>query len=143
MKTQAFFRGRWVRACCMLVVAVVVVGCQSSPDIGVDQRTTNRYQACSELVMLSTQSIKAGDLAQAREYLKGAAASATAARQQQQIRSLTRLVDGAEALRDGDPDRARAEWARIEEPRLRREVRHKARLIGLDVPTASESETLQ
>ncbi len=132
-----------MRACCMLVLAVVVVGCQSRPDIGVAERTTNRYQACSELVTLSTHSIKAGDLAQAREYLQGAAASATTARQQQQVRSLTRLVDGAEAFRDGDPDRARAEWARIEEPRLRREVRHKARLIGMDVPTASKGETLQ
>ena len=143
MKTQAFFRGRWVRAYCMLVVAVMVVGCQTSPDIGAAEHTTNHYQACSEMVTLSTQSIRAGDLAQAREYLQGAAASATTARQQQQVRSLTRLVDGAEALRDGDPDLARAEWARIEEPRLRREVRHKARLIGMDVPTASEGETLR
>lgn len=96
-----------------------------------------RYRAFDQQMVVTTQAINAGELDQAREHLDQAGREASSPGQQQMVRSLQRLVDGAEALRNGDPDRARDEWARIDEPRLRREVRHKARLIGMDVPKAT------
>ncbi len=135
MNMRFFFRGwlwrrPWLRAACAVTVAAG--GCAATP--GVEQSEVEAYRQFKEQLTLSTQAINAGDLEQARTHLKGASSAATRSEQVQKVQSLDRLITGAEALRSGDPERARSEWSRIEETDLAREVRHKARLMGLDVP---------
>ena len=90
--------------------------------------------AFREKLTLTAQSINAGDLDTARLQLTRTRATVATPRQLQKVDDLELLIVGAEALREGKPDGARTAWGQIEEPHLRREVRHKARLIGLEVP---------
>ncbi len=85
----------------------------------------------------ATEALNEGDLEKAKSHLDRAGAFATNPKQNRKVRSLKRLVAGTEALMAGEPDTARAEWAQIEDPHLNREVRHKARLIGMDIPIVS------
>ncbi len=129
-----FFRGwlwrrPWLRTACVVVVGAG--GCAATPSA---EQSAADYRQFSEQLNLSTLAINAGDLEQARVSLKAAASSATRPAQKQKVQSLDHLIAGAEALRSGDPEGARNEWSRIEEANLAREVRHQARLIGLDVP---------
>lgn len=128
------FRGcRW-RNLTWFAAGVMLAGCQSwqttSPDI-------TMYWQYQDQLILATEAINAGDLTVAKEHLAKADVAAASPGQNRKVRSLERLVAGTEALMAGEPDRARAEWAGIEEPHLKREVRHKARLIGMDVPMDS------
>ena len=50
------------------------------------------------------------------------------------IRSLQALIEGAEALMNGNGELAETHFSRIEDPYLRREVRVKARQVDLKVP---------
>ena len=107
-------------------------GCASPPNADTAAvASRNRFQ---EPLAASTRAIAAGDLDKARQYLVQARAAAADHHQQVKVDSVEHLIDGTEALMVGDPDRARTAWAQIEEPHLSREVRHKARLIGIDVP---------
>jgi len=125
------FRGR-CRCALALATAVVLAGCHTTT---VDPNAGARAQvAFDEQLGMAAQAINVGDLHSARDFVREARAAATTARDHQKVESLDHLISGAEALRTGDPDGARAEWSRIEEPRLAREVRHKARMIGVDVP---------
>lgn len=144
MKNKRIFRGWWLSALCVLGTATWLAGCQSTGSQAWEELRAGRYQNFQTNLTLTTEAINAGELAQAREHLKGTERLASSAAQRRKVQSLEQLIDGAEALRDGDPDKARIAWAQIEEPRLRREVRHKARLIGMDVPrTPSEIEATQ
>jgi hypothetical protein len=109
----------------LLAAAAVMSGCHG----GVVSDTEFRQQ-----LSLSVASINSGDLEAARAQLRDARAAAAAPAQVRKVDSLEQLIDGAEALRAGDLDGARAAWSRIQEPQLGREVRHKARLIGVEVP---------
>ena len=136
MSKHLIFQGLWWQASCLLVAVIMLTGCQGSPRISDEQKVV-RYQHFREQLILSTQAINASDLEGAKTYLSKAGKTAATPREHRKIRSLERLIAGTEALRAGDPDGARAEWSRIEEPRLNREVRYKARLIGMDVPRVS------
>ncbi len=118
------------------LVAVAILswlwGC-ASPPIADTAAVASRSQF-QEPLTASTRAIAAGDLEQARHYLGQARAAATDHDQRVKVDSIEHLIAGTEALMAGDADRARTAWAQIEEPHLSREVRHKARLIGIDVP---------
>lgn len=114
-------------------------GCSSSP--AVDPQTEARRWEFREQLILATRAINNADLEQARIHTSNAQARAATFEQNRKVEGLMRLIAGAEALRDGDADRARDEWARIEDPDLSREVRVKARNIGIDIPVVlSERE---
>jgi len=132
---RTIFRG-WGRLLLPSLVAVAVPswlwGC-ASPPIADTAAVASRSQF-REPLTASTRAIAFGDLAQARQHLGQARAAATGHGQQVKVQSIEHLIAGTEALMVGDADGARTAWAQIEEPHLSREVRHKARLIGIDVP---------
>ena len=109
-----------------------LAGCSTAPKADDDAVTT--YRQYRDGLVLSTQAINAGDLDQARVHLEGARAAITNAKQERKVDAMDRLIAGTEALRDGNPALAKAEWSRIEERRLRREVTYRAHMIGIDVP---------
>ncbi len=132
---RSIFRG-WGRLHLPSLVAVAILswfwGCASPPIA--DTAAVASHNRFQEPLTASTRAIAAGDLEQARQYLGQARAAAANHHQQVKVESIEHLIAGTEALMVGDPDRARTAWAQIEEPHLSREVRHKARLIGIDVP---------
>jgi hypothetical protein len=110
----------------------MLTGCATTPNA--DTAAIASHNSFQEPLTASTQAIVTGDLEQARHYLGQARAVAVDHDQQVKVESVEHLIAGTEALMVGDPDRARTAWAQIQEPHLSREVRHKARLIGIDVP---------
>ena len=124
----------------LLLAAVIgLAGCATTPRAQTESAVTS-HQAFRDQLALTTQAINAGDLDEAKLRLSRTRTTVTTPRQVEKVGGLEMLIVGAEALRAGDPDGARAAWAKIEEPKLRREVRHKARLIGLEVPILSGQE---
>jgi hypothetical protein len=85
--------------------------------------------------------IQRGDLDRARVDLDEAKRVAAGDAQALKVRSMERLLDGADALMAGDGATAAAQWSRIEDVALRQEVRHRARLFGVNVPTTPVPET--
>jgi hypothetical protein len=136
MMQRTKFRGRLGQGLALpaAVIAISLTGCQSHKA---------EPAASSQLLTASTQALGAGDLELARQYLDQARAVTVTPAQQVKVDSLDRLIDGTEALRAGDPDGARMAWSQIQEPHLSREVRHKARLIGLDVPMGTSGGQTQ
>ncbi len=130
MKGQEFFREpcRWPVH--LLAAVALLSGCHGGAAV--------EPGAFRQQLALAAASINAGDLATARAQLGDARASAAAPADVRKVDSLEQLIDGADALRAGDLDGARAAWSRIQEPQLGREVRHKARLIGVEVPLVPE-----
>ena len=110
----------------------MLTGCATPP--AADTAAVTSHHQFQEPLRASTQAIAAGDLEQARQYLGQARAVAADHDQQVKVDSVEHLIAGTEALMLGDPDRAMTAWAQIEETHLSREVRHKARLIGIEVP---------
>ncbi len=132
---RSIFRGLGRLPLPSLVVVTILSGlwgCASPP--AADTAAIADRDRFQEPLTASTRAIVAGDLEQARQYLGQARAVAADHHQQVKVDSIEHLITGTEALMVGDPDRARAAWAQIQEPHLNREVRHKARLIGIDVP---------
>lgn len=84
----------------------------------------------------STEAIRRGELGRAEVHLASARQLAEGPSQHEKVRSLETLIEGAEALLRGDGDAAAASWSMIEDPRLRREVRLKARSLDIEVPLA-------
>ena len=140
MDNQTVLR-RWAQwALCVFTAVVVLNACHSIATI--DHEATARSDRFQEQLAWSTQAINAGDLEQARAHLEAARDAASSSKERQKVDSLDKLIVGAEALMEGDPARARSEWSWIDEPNLSREVRHKARLMGLSVPVVpAEGET--
>ena len=123
----------------LLAAVVVLTGCAVGPPADTESVTAD-YGAFRDQLALTTQAINAGALEEARMQLSRTRATVRTPRQVQKVDDLHLLIVGAEALRVGNPVGARTAWAQIEEPHLRREVRHKARLIGLEVPMGPVDE---
>jgi hypothetical protein len=139
MTTQRELRRRCRPPAVLLAVAILLTGCATAiPDEGGLNEIHN--EAFIDHLTLTTEAINAGDLDQAKARLGRARAATATARDVQKVDGLEHLIAGAEALRSGNPEGAKSAWAQIEEPRLRREVRHKARLIGLEVPVLSADQ---
>jgi outer membrane biogenesis lipoprotein LolB len=133
------FRGR-CGAPLFFAATLVLAGCFSMSKTDHGARNGTYYRTYQDQIVQCTQAINAGDLALARVHLDQARAVALSAKQQRKVNSLDYLIDGTAALMSGDPDGARLAWAKIDEPHLSREVRHKARLIGMDVPMSTEGQ---
>jgi len=139
MTTQRELRRRCRPPAILLAATILLTGCAAAmPDEGGLGGVDN--EAFIDHLTLTTEAINAGDLDKAKARLGRARAATATAHDVQKVDGLEQLIAGAEALRSGDPEGARSAWAKIEEPRLRREVRHKARLIGLEVPVLSVDE---
>jgi hypothetical protein len=121
------------------VAVALLTGCAAGPAADSAPAVVD-HQAFRDQLARTAQAVNAGDLEEAKSQLRQARSSTTTTRQAQKVEGLEQLIAGAEALRAGDPEGARSAWARIEEPHLRREVRHKARLIGLEVPVVSDGQ---
>jgi hypothetical protein len=87
---------------------------------------------------LSTRAINEANLAGAREHLEAARAKAATPHDLHKVESLAKLIDGAEAMLAGDTAKARTEWSAIGDQTLRREVKRKAKLIGMSIPAPPE-----
>jgi len=118
-----------------LFTPAALLGCQTAPTepIPVVQAidTDLIYRTA---VVDCTHAIHAGDLDEARGQLTTARKFADSEQRARQVQSLDQLITGAEALLVGDGTTAVAAWSQIEDPILQREVRIRARAIGLDVP---------
>lgn len=124
--------GLWLLiATVSLVVLGGQVGCQATP------KPAHPDVKASAAIEASTASIGRGDLDAAKAELAEAKGHASGFHQRRQVRSLADLIAGAEALMAGEVERARAAWSRIEDPRLQREVRIKAKAMGIHVPLQS------
>ncbi|WP_432798538.1 hypothetical protein [Poriferisphaera sp. WC338] len=112
----------------VIAIIMMMTGCSLISETRVDNQLFRQHMvAC-------TQAISHGDLQQAEVHLSEARPMAVTNRQKRQIRSLQALIEGAEALMNGNGDLAEAHFSRIEDPYLRREVRIKARQVNLKVP---------
>ncbi len=141
MNKRENFRGGCSRSLPLLAAVVILAGCHYAPPVDQNARNNTYYRTFQEQMISCTQANNAGDLGQARVHLDQARAVALSSKQQRKVESLDYLIDGTEALMSGEVDVARRAWAKIDEPHLSREVRHKARLIGMDVPMTTEGET--
>lgn len=133
--TQWRIDKRWIWVWVTVGVAAMAIsmtGCSNSTKASL--KLERQTAECHRQVVLCTQAIGAGDLAQAAEHLAMAEAQATSFEQRRQVQSLGKLLEGAEALMAGDGLAASQAWSQIEDPQLSREVRIKAQLIGMDVP---------
>ena len=123
----------------LLAAVAVLTGCAAGGPADTESVTAD-VGAFRDQLALTTQAINAGALDEAKMQLSRTRATVRSPRQVQKVDDLHLLIVGAEAMRAGDPVGARTAWAQIEEPHLRREVRHKARLIGLEVPMEAVDE---
>ncbi len=130
MKGQGYFREPCRLPAHLLAAVTVLSGCHGGAAVDPG--------AFRQQLSMAAASINVGDLESARAQLRDARAAAAAPAEVRKVDSLEQLIDGADALRAGDLDGARAAWSRIQEPQLGREVRHKARLIGVEVPLVPE-----
>ena len=133
------FGGRCRPRTLLLATVALLTGCAAGPAASPEPVVVD-HQAFRNQLVRTTQAVNAGDLETAKAQLRRARAATTTTRQAQKVDDLHLLIVGAEALRVGNPVGARTAWAQIEEPHLRREVRHKARLIGLEVPMGPVDE---
>jgi hypothetical protein len=132
MDRRSIFR-RWWKGPLLLGAALASAGCQTSRGVTGD--------VSGEQLRLSAQAINAGDLDQAKVHLSAARAGPGSPARDLKVQSLQQLIAGAEALMEGDAEGARAAWSRIQDPTLRTEVRHKARLIGINVPVVPDGSS--
>ena len=129
----------------MVLATLVTVssGCQlfSKTDPSAAQAQALEREFHEQLVA-TTEAIKAAELDLARSHLVEARLAAFRPAHKEKVESLDRLIDGAQALLDGDPSTARVEWSRITDAQLNDEVRQKAAQFGMTVPgTPVESGT--
>lgn len=131
METQLDRRWIWVLVALSVIVgASFLVGCGSTQKTEADPAGP----VFGQHVAQTTAAINAGDLEAARSHLDRTRPLARTYEQKRKVQSLDQLIAGSEALMDGHVALAAAEWSRIEDPVLNREVRVKARVIGVDVP---------
>ncbi|MAE68023.1 MAG: hypothetical protein CMJ18_27545 [Phycisphaeraceae bacterium] len=88
-------------------------------------------------IATAARAIQAGDLAAADQHLEVASEHANTDEQQAQIRSLARLLDGAEAMMAGRPRDAAASWGRIDDDDLKQQVSRAAGRLDVDVHAAT------
>jgi hypothetical protein len=130
---QLTLRVRTARAsiASLLLLLAALSGCASGGKT--DGPSEARRLAFQEQLSLTTSSIQAADLDQAKVHASEARNHAWGATQLEKVTSLDYLISGAEALQYGDAALTQVEWSQITDPALRREVSDKARAIGIDV----------
>lgn len=104
----------------MLTVALLMTGCQSS-------------KAFHTSIQQATRDISDGRLDAARLEIIQADRLASDISDEQKVEDLTAIVDGAQAMIDGDPNAANAAWSSIHDDELRWQLEQEARSAGLVV----------
>jgi len=123
-------------ATALIGVVTAVGGCAASSTV--DARTEALRWEYREQLLLATRAINEADLEQAKVHVERARSRAHNFEQERKVDGLEHLIAGAEALREGEAARVRAEWSQIEDPALSREVRIRARAIGIEVPASPQ-----
>lgn len=104
----------------MLTVALLMTGCHSS-------------KAFHTSIQQATRDISDGRLDAARLEIDQADRLASDSSEQQKVEDLNSIVDGAEAMINGDPEAANAAWSSIHDDELRWQLEQEARSAGLAV----------
>lgn len=90
------------------------------------------------------ESVQAGDLEMAQLHVDSVRPCAKTFNQKRMVESMDGLISGAEAMMDGDPLQARADWANIPDPQLNRQVRINADVVmGVKVPVIPETKEVK
>lgn len=106
----------------------LATGCQSTQQPSMYNSNMNKC----------TESVKAGDLAVAKQYVSQAKLEAVTFDQKRQVESMEKLIEGAEALMEGKVETAKVCWSNIPDPQLCREVRVKAKTVmDLEIPATA------
>lgn len=93
---------------------------------------------------LGIEAAQAGDLEMARQHVDSVRPCAKTFNQKRMVESMDGLISGAEAMMDGDPLQARADWANIPDPQLNRQVRINADVVmGVKVPVIPEAKEVE
>lgn len=119
---------RYLRALIPLTVALLMTGCHSS-------------EAFNTSLRHATTDISQGRLGQARTSLFEADSLASDSAERQKVRDLTAVVDGAEAMIDGDSAGAAAAWSNVEDVSLRRQLQQEAEAMGLEINPSNQEDT--
>ncbi|MCH2134249.1 MAG: hypothetical protein MK116_10905 [Phycisphaerales bacterium] len=113
-----------------LAAALLMTGCQSS-------------EAFNTSLRRATNDISHGRLDQARSSLDEAGTLASGDGERQKVHDLNAVVDGAEAMIDGDASAAAAAWSSVEDAGLRRQLRREAGAMGLDLDSQPRTSNNQ
>ena len=90
------------------------------------------------------EATQAGDLVMAQQYVDAVRPCAKTFNQKRMVQSMDGLISGAQAMMDGDPLQARADWANIPDPQLNRQVRINADVVmGVKVPLIPETKEVK
>ena len=103
-----------------LTAALLMTGCHSS-------------EAFNASISRATIDISKGRLEQARTNLFEADSLASGSSEQQKVEDLNAVVDGAEAMIQGDSAGASVAWSNVEDDRLRWQLQREAKSIGLEL----------
>lgn len=90
--------------------------------------------AFDDAIYNASMAVNEGELEQARQHVGDAESLAVTEAHHRKVRSMYNLIDGADALMQGNGAAAGRFWSRIEDPALRAEVRAKARAHQINVP---------
>ena len=116
----------WYAMVLLFCFLAITSGCQTP------QETPSMYRTH---INQCASAVQAGDLKEGEFYLAKAKLEAVGFEQKRQVESMERLITGAKAMMNGDVETAKAEWSKISDPRLNREVRMKADdVLNIDVP---------
>jgi hypothetical protein len=108
----------------VLALVAVVAGCGGSQCKTIFRENMTR----------SVTAVEAGQLDKAQQYINSAKDCAKSYEQRRQLDSMEELVNGAQAMMDGQVADAKASLSRIRDPQLNHEVRRKAQsVLGVDV----------
>ncbi|MEM9065166.1 MAG: hypothetical protein AAGB51_06705 [Planctomycetota bacterium] len=116
---------------------LVASGCASTTSPAAEDDIAQTERSFREGLATAAYHVNAADLAAARRELTATETFVTTEDDAMKVRSMARLIDGAEALLEGDTERAGYEWSLIEDQALARELRLTAGSVGVDVRQAS------
>ena len=103
-----------------LATALLMAGCQSN-------------EAFNASISRATIDISKGRLEQARTTLFEADSLASGPDEQQKVEDLTAVVNGAEAMINGDSVAASVAWSNVEDDNLRWQLQREAKAMGLQL----------
>jgi multidrug resistance efflux pump len=119
------------RLCCALIPLTVVLaltGCQSN-------------EAFQASLHSATTDISHGRLDSARLTLDQADSLASGAVEHQKVADLNAVINGAEAMIDGQPEAAASAWSSVEDKRLRLQIQHEAEVMGINLQSNNQEDT--
>ncbi len=117
----------------VLLAVFLLTGCQKQNKV-----------SFNENIRQSLDSVEAGDLEMAGKHLDDARSKAKSYDDKTVVKSVDDLIEGAEAMMEGDVTQAQANWSNIPDPHFNREVRVKANAVmGVKVPMIATAKEVQ